>query len=153
MNTEGFTPMTLPCFANKVFVLNLWRGSAKWMSCGRSQSPESGLVGADNRPHYYKKPFFWLYHTWPVTFSFSLFTVFFPSGISLKYIFLCLLQAFVRTTHTHTHNPDGRVCVCVWWGLLSTGECLENRFLWRWRHQSNTDLAINLDVTVITKSL
>lgn len=38
-------------------------------------------------------------------------------------------------------------------GLLSTGECLENRFLWRWRHQSNTDLAINLDVTVITKSL
>lgn len=41
--------------------------------------------------------------------------------------------------HVHVHN------------LFSTGKHWENRFLWQ--HQSNTDLAINLDVTVITKSL
>lgn len=43
--------------------------------------------------------------------------------------------------HKHVHVRN----------LLSTGKRLENRFLWQ--HQSNTDLAINLDVTVITKSL
>lgn len=163
----GFTRVTLLCLNNKLFSENLCLISA-------NSSPESDLLSsADNGLHYQNSCFFteishlykkksknWFGRNfsvlWPFVSCFQSPCVFndFPFWCFLWFSAFCA-PAKLSTELKGQPAQPGHVCArpCLLCGLLSAGECLENRFLWRWRHRGNTDLAINLDVTVITKSL